>query len=191
MKPHNFSLLSFSLISLIVSLGFFDQALARKSRRYIKKQQGITFDWRGHIAELEGKDINSSLDVSGAYMYNIKGFVEIGPYFHIAAKSSPRKKFDITKLMAGIFAEVNFIKNQGGKKRYIPSAGLRLGIYNKKNQQSTYLVSPYLSMKFFVGKRTAFISRLAYVAITSQARPLSNLSHKADLSMGFAYYFDF
>ena len=155
---------------------------AAKKYRYIKREHGVKF--QGNIP-ITLAPINVPANFQGAYAYNWKGFVEVGPYFKLKFKAPP---FTPSNWSAGLMGEYNFIKNRG-RRKFIPSLGLQLGVMGSENLQATGGV--HGSLKWFVATRTAFITTIQYDLVTPFAGFFSSLRHQVDLSMGFSYYFDF
>jgi len=157
-------------------------ALAEKKYRYIKREHGVRF--QGNIP-VTVSPFNIAVNLKGAYTYNWEGFVEVGPYFQLEMDANPRPQF--SKWAVGLMGEYNFIKNRG-KRKLIPSLGLHLGLQGLGLQGSGGV---HGSLKWFVAKRTAFITDLQYDLITPLTMPFSSMEHQVNVSMGFSYYFDF
>lgn len=168
---------------LIILTAVWTVPSAAKKYRYIKREHGVKFQGNIPIA-IAPTDISASFQ--GAYAYNWKGFVEVGPYFKLDLNAAP--VFNISNWSAGLMGEYNFIKNRG-RRTLIPSLGLQLGVLGPGSLQATGGV--HASLKWFVATRTAFITTAQYDLITPVAGFFSLLRHQVDLSMGFSYYFDF
>ena len=159
-------------------------SLAQKKYRYIKREHGVKF--QGSIPMTIANPLSVSVNFQGAYAYNWKGFVEVGPYFKLGLDAAPA--FSLTHWAVGLMGEYNFIKNRG-KRKLIPSLGLQLGAMSEGTLQATG--GAHGSLKWFVAKRTAFITSLQYDLVTPMSGFFTSLGHQVDLSMGFSYYFDF
>ena len=134
---------------------------------------------------------NLQANLAGAYAYNWKGMVEVGPYFDLSA--SVNQGFTFNSWAVGLLVEYNFIKNRG-KRSFIPALGLTAGINNSKENISPGMhlaLGVHASLKSFVAKRTAFISTVGYQLHTPFNAFFRSMSHNAEVSMGFSYYFDF
>jgi len=170
-----------------------------KKYRYIKREHGVKF--QGNIPFSlnlvdQISNINLSVDLEGAYAYNWKGFVEVGPYFNLSLTAMPN--FSFSHWSAGLTGEYNFIKNRG-RRKLIPSLGLQLGAisssqFKTKNIEGNSALHGnaglHASLKWFVATRTALITTLSYDAIVPFSFDFSALGHHVDLKMGFAHYFD-
>ena len=154
-----------------------------KKYRYIKREHGVKF--QGNIP-ITVAPTNVSANFQGAYAYNWKGFVEVGPYFKLGLTADPI--FNFSNWSAGLMGEYNFIKNRG-RRKFIPSLGFQLGVIGQEGLQATGGV--HASLKWFVATRTAFITTAQYDLVTPFAGLFSSLGHQVDLNMGFSYYFDF
>ena len=161
-----------------------------KRKRYIKRMHGVkalvnVVPYKTSAGIAEG-----TFDLDLAYSYNWKGIIEFGPHFNIAGRHIGG--FALNGLGAGLQTEYNFIKNKG-KKRVVPSLGLKLGA-NQASDKTWYLsVAPYFSLKYFVAKRTPFIVSAGYdLNLNFQAiADMTQAIHSSFLEGGFAYYFDF
>ena len=172
-------ILSLPLLVLLVAT-WHVPALAQKKYRYIKREHGVKF--QGNVPlQIKATGFHWSADFQGAYAYNWKGFVEVGPYFGVGAASAT----GLTGWNVGLLIEYNIIKNRG-KRKLIPAIGIQGGVMNDGVLQ--YEGGAHATLKWFVAKRTAFITNLQYDLVTPL--PVA-LSHKVNLSMGFSYYFDF
>ena len=179
-------LLLSGLFSFFV-LGFSGNAYAKK-KRYIKRMHGAKINLNIIPFERSSGTNSGGFDVDLAYSYNWKGMIEVGPYFGIKGTHLPN--FTLEDLDLGVFVEYNFIKNKG-KKKMVPAAGLKIG--TKKDAAWKLALAPYVSLKYFVAKRTPIITTLGYEG-SSAFSSISNFStwtHSSFLMVGFAYYFDF
>lgn len=175
-----------------LSLMFSGNADAKK-KRYIKRMHGAKVNV--NVIPYEkgpGSTSKGTFDVGLAYSYNWKGMVEVGPYFGIEGKHIGG--FAMNALDVGIHGEYNFIKNKG-KKEVVPALGLKLGAHaTGGTPMSWYLaVAPYVSLKYFVAKRTPIIVSAGY-SFNADFKAISDMSkaiHSSFLEAGFAYYFDF
>ena len=161
-----------------------------KKYRYIKREHGVKFE--GNIPTTI-PPIDVSADFKGAYAYNWKGFVEVGPYFKLSLDAAPL--FNLSNWSVGLMGEYNFIKNRG-RRKFIPSLGLQLGVMSPGVLQDAVglhaVGGVHASFKWFVATRTAFITTAQYSLVTPFAGLFSSFGHQIDLlSMGFSYYFDF
>ena len=175
-----------SLLSLF-ALTFSGNVYAKK-KRYIKRMHGAKIDLNIIPFERKSGANSGAFDVDLAYSYNWKGMIETGPYFGIEGSHLPA--FAVGNLGLGVFVEYNFIKNKG-KKKMVPSVGLKIG--TKKTGAWELALAPYVSIKYFVAKRTPIITSLGYEG-SSAFSSISNFStwtHSSFLMVGFAYYFDF
>lgn len=177
-------LLYINLLALIGAVWTLP-ALAEKKYRYIKREHGVRF--QGNIPITVRPSFNLTANLKGAYAYNWKGFVEAGPYFQLELDAAPSPR--LSKWAVGLMGEYNFIKNRG-KRKLIPSLGLQLGLQGLGGLQGTGGV--HGSLKWFVAKRTAFITDLQYDLMTPFTQfSFASMEHQVNVSMGFSYYFDF
>ena len=178
-----------SLLSLF-ALAFSGNAYAKK-KRYIKRMHGAKINLNIIPFEKSSNTKSGGLDADLAYSYNWKGMIEVGPYFGIKWIYLPASVLE--NLDLGVFVEYNFIKNKG-KKKMVPAAGLKIGTKKIKGDTAWKLaLAPYVSLKYFVAKRTPIITTLGYEG-SSAFSSISNFStwtHSSFLMVGFAYYFDF
>lgn len=180
-KPFLFLNLFFLLF--VGGVGTF--ASAQKKYRYIKREHGVRF--QGNIPmKIDIGSFSLSTQFQGAYTYNWKGMLEVGPYFSLSSSLPP---LAINTWGGGLLAEYNIIKNRG-KRKFIPTLGLKLGAWA---EPAIYLsMGPHGALKFFVGKRTPFIISLGYSLLTPITAPFAGgISQRINISMGFSYYFDF
>lgn len=190
--------LSFNLFLLFV-LSWPCVSLAAKKYRYIKREHGVQF--QGSFPALITNQIAWGGDARGAYSYNWKGWVEFGPYFGLQASFLPMPPA-VTGWKAGLTAEYNIIKNRG-RRKLIPSIGISFGGENATSAASddvnfsqsglSLAMGGHGALKIFVGKRTPFTIKVAYVFLTPMSAPFQpgSLSHRIEPTMGFSYYFDF
>ena len=175
-------ILSLPLLALLVAT-WHVPALAQKKYRYIKREHGVKF--QGNLPfKLNANGFQWDADFQGAYTYNWKGFVEVGPYFGVSANSATVGL--LTDWKVGLLVEYNIIKNRG-KRKLIPAIGIQGGVIND-GLAFQYSGGAHATLKWFVAKRTAFITNLQYDMVT----PLPFVpAHHINLSMGFSYFFDF
>ena len=185
------------------------ESFANKKYRYIKREHGIRF--QGNIPmSLINQGFSAGINLTGAYAYNWKGMVEVGPYFDLGAGMHSGNPFQLRSWSAGLLAEYNFIKNRG-KRKFIPSLGLTVGTTNqglnlisKDHKNNTNILTAessqglnltlgvHISLKHFVAKRTAFITTLGYSLHTPFNNFFKIMNHHGTIgSIGFSYYFDF
>lgn len=187
----------FFIAMAVCTFGFSDSAEAKKRSRYIKRMHGAKINWNIVPYVKEGGE-GAATDAMGtgaidlAYSYNWKGMIEVGPYLGVAWTHLP--KFNLMGLPVGIFAEYNFIKNKG-KKKMVPSAGLKIGAsFSKAAEQDMAIkvdIAPYVSLKYFVAKRTPLIATVGYKYSTPTSAFFKKHIHGSFFMGGFAYYFDF
>lgn len=175
-----------------LSLLFSSNADARK-KRYIKRMHGVKVNL--NVLPYEkgpGSASAGNFNVGLAYSYNWKGMMEVGPYFGIEGKHVGG--FALNSLDIGIHGEYNFIKNKG-KKELVPVFGLKLGAHSRGSPTMSwyFAAGPYLSLKYFVAKRTPIIlsAGYSYNASFNAFGDTSKAIHSSFLEAGFAYYFDF
>jgi len=169
---------------LMFFVGMIWEASAAKKYRYIKREHGIRFS--GNIPINFGPgSFDLGVELDGAYLYNYKGMLEFGPYFHMDAGIVP---FSFSSWGAGLLTEYNFIKNRGNRK-LIPTIGIKIGADGSAG--TSLLLGAYGALKIFVGKRTPFIVDLGYQLSTPMTQLFTSLNQGVNISMGFAYYFDF
>ena len=160
------------------------ESFANKKYRYIKREHGVRF--QGNIPIPVHPEFSASIDLAGAYAYNWKGMIEVGPYFDLGVDIIP---FVVNGWSLGLLGEYNFIKNRG-KRKFIPSLGLSVGATNMGSGLNLAL-GIHTSLKGFVAKRTAFITTLGYKLHTPFNPFFASMEHHVDIRMGFSYYFDF
>ena len=177
--------LIFNLFTVLFITGA-GPCFAAKRYRYIKREHGVRFtgniDVTGSLPQqiLNPRDLD--FNFSGAYAYNLKGYLEFGPYLDFSMNSGQMG------WKAGLFGEYNFIKNRG-KRKWIPSLGLTAGV---KGMNGFHLSGGLqTSLKAFVAKRTAFISTLSFDISSPFDQLFSTLRTHLNIKMGFSYYFDF
>ena len=91
-----------------------------------------------------------TFDIDLAYSYNWKGMIETGPYLGLEGQHLGGFAVD---MQLGAFVEYNFIKNKG-KKKTVPSAGLKIGT-KKMATEWKLALAPYVSLKYFGGKKNS------------------------------------
>ena len=171
-----FLFLNLFFILFVLGVG---ESFANKKYRYIKREHGVRF--QGNIPMSFGQGFQLNANLAGAYAYNWKGMLEVGPYFDLGIAN-----MSIAGWSGGLLIEYNFIKNRG-KRKLIPSFGLTVGA----NNLNLFDLGAHVSLKTFVAKRTAFITTVGYNLHTPFSAMFSSRFHNADISMGFSYYFDF
>ena len=177
-----FLFLNLFLLMFVAGTG---KSFASKKYRYIKREHGVRF--QGNIPmSFQGFTWNANL--AGAYAYNWKGMIEVGPYFALAAGTSSGA-FQLNSWAGGLLVEYNFIKNRG-KRKFIPALGVTVGA-SKGGVGPELALGAHVSLKSFVAKRTAFITTLAYRLHTPVSGIFTSMIHHVEPRMGFAYYFDF
>ena len=176
----------FLFLNLFLLLSVTGESFASKKYRYIKREHGVRLEGRDFV-NMSFPGFMLNFDLSGAYAYNWKGMVEVGPYFELGAGTS-NGPFQINSWAAGLLVEYNFIKNRG-KRKLIPSLGLTLGA--NKMDFLNFMAGLHFSLKSFVAKRTAFITTLGYSFHTPINFQFQSMEHHVDIGMGFSYYFDF
>ena len=180
-------LLYINLLTLFAAVLGTLPSLAQKKYRYIKREHGVKFQGNVPITITTNTEVSATFQ--GAYAYNWKGFVEAGPYFKLSLEEQPFPNFGVEHWAVGLMGEYNFIKNRG-KRKLIPSLGLQLGAMSKDSLlQATGGV--HGTLKWFVDKRTAFITNLQFDLVTPFSSFFRQREYQVDLSMGFSYYFDF
>ncbi len=161
---------------------------AAKKYRYIKREHGVRFAGNVPLQFAAGTGITGDADFKGAYTYNWRGFLEFGPYFDL------KMAFPVSlqKWSAGLLVEYNFIKNRG-RRTYIPAIGLSAGArqFSSLGNPPEFAGGAYGALKAFVGTRTPFIVTVGYKLLTPIQGAFQQFSHTLDISLGFAYYFDF
>ena len=163
------------------------ESFANKKYRYIKREHGIRFQGNIPMSFINQEGFSTGIKLTGAYAYNWKGMVEVGPYFDLGAEMHSGNPFQVSSWSAGLLAEYNFIKNRG-KRKFIPSLGLTVGT----NQGLNLTLGVHISLKHFVAKRTAFITTLGYSLHTPFNNFFKSMEHHGNIgSIGFSYYFDF
>ena len=172
------------LISLLF-MSFPEDALAKKKYRYIKRQHGVILNLDSTPLLNFAGFSSGEASFHGAYTYNYKGRIEFGSYL----KTRLNLPASIHTLRVGLLTEYNFIKNRG-KRKMIPSAGLKLG-FKREGLGPSLETGLYGSLKYFVAKRTSIIGSLEYMASVFPLPSLQTLEHGLNLNVGFAYYFDF
>ena len=178
------SLLFLSLFFVIFITGI-GESFAKKKYRYIKREHGVRF--QGHIPMTVNNGFSLEANFAGAYAYNWKGMIELGPYFEL--NSSFNGGFQLESWAVGLLTEYNFIKNRG-RRNFIPALGLTVGAH-QNGLITTLALGTHVSLKLFVAKRTAFITTLAYQLNTPFSGLFQSMSHHPSIRMGFSYYFDF
>ena len=103
-------LLYINLLAILGAVWTFP-SLAEKKYRYIKREHGVKFQGNVPIAV---SPFSLSANFQGAYAYNWKGFVEVGPYFQVGLTAN--QGFSLTGWAAGLMGEYNFIKKSREKK---------------------------------------------------------------------------
>ncbi|MCY4321174.1 MAG: hypothetical protein OXC37_02035 [Bdellovibrionaceae bacterium] len=161
------------------------ESFANKKYRYIKREHGVRF--QGNIPMSFNQGFALSANLGGAYAYNWKGYLEIGPYFNLNLEAG--QTFELSSWSIGLLGEYNFIKNRG-KRKFIPSLGLTVGA-DKSFDFPNLAMGVHSSLKIFVGKRTAFITSLGYSLHTPFNEIFRVMQHHVDVMMAFSYYFDF
>ena len=172
-----FLFLNMFFVLFVLGVG---ESFAAKKYRYIKREHGLRF--QGNIP-MSFPGFQFSANLSGAYAYNWKGMMEVGPYFDLRFEGLSPQYW-----AGGLLLEYNFIKNRG-KRKLIPSLGLTLGSNNNEGPQID--LGLHTSLKSFVATRTAFITTLGYNLNTPFSGMFTSMSHHVKISMGFSYYFDF
>jgi len=173
------------LTLLIIMTAVWTSPSVAKKYRYIKREHGVKF--QGNVPFVLAP-MSLGVQLEGAYAYNWKGFMEVGPYFDLDFGILPG--FDVEGWSAGLTGEYNFIKNRG-RRKLIPSLGLQLGLRGGSELGLNANVGLHSSLKWFVATRTAFITTVQYDAATPVASFFSSLGHFVNLKMGFSHYFDF
>ena len=174
--------LFFNLFFILFVLGA-GESFASKKYRYIKREHGVRF--QGNIPMSFGPGFRLNANLSGAYAYNWKGMLEVGPYFDLGVES-----LRVSNWAGGLLLEYNFIKNKG-KRKFIPALGLTVGATDPGGLGLHFDLGAHVSLKSFVAKRTAFISAVAYRLHTPFSGIFTHMNHNANIRMGFSYYFDF
>ena len=165
----------------IVFVAGVGESFANKKYRYIKREHGVRF--QGHIPMSFNQGFQLDAHLAGAYAYNWKGMLEVGPYFDLGVQS-----LRVNNWSAGLLLEYNFIKNRG-KRKLIPSLGLTVGA--NQGLGLNFDLGAHVSLKSFVAKRTAFITTLGYNLHTPFSGMFASMAHNVNIRMGFSYYFDF
>ncbi len=160
-------------------------SLAKKKYRYIKREHGARFQMDIPATIHPGSE--ADLSFKGVYTYNWKGRIEVGPY--VSLNSSILPAFHVGDYSGGVLAEYNIVKNRG-KIKFIPSVGMKIGAISQYSETKLGM-GLHASIKYFVAKRTPFITTLEYMTSVPFNFNFSGLSHHINISTGFAYYFDF
>ena len=181
------TLLLLSLLSVSLA-GLPRVSEAKKKYRYIKRAHGVRLLNGGFDMTIGGGSTSSAANFGGAYTFNWKGMVEVGPYFHLAPVIQP--EFNLGEYQVGLLLEYNFIKNRG-KKKAVPALGLKLGIKGAAAGGINLAAGPHVAGKFFAAKRTALLVSLGYLAVIPTDFDFQSMLHDVDFSFGFAHYFDF
>ena len=144
----------------------------KKKCKYGKRTHRLAFELNSMIwSDVQEKPF--LFNVGGSYGYNF-GYVEVGPNIEITHRSDDQSSPLLFHL--GIWGEINFIKNT--KRNYlIPGLGLKLNLVNNFN---SYELSPYLFLKIFPFKRTAFILKASYLHASVRV---------IGLDLAYAFYF--
>ena len=188
MKSRNTKNLFLFAASLFLSLALASPDAEARKKRYIKRMHGVKAVAFIVPYQRGPGGTSGDYDLELAYSYNWKGMIEFGLHGNIAGSHIGGNGLE--GWGAGLHAEYNFIKNKG-KKRFVPALGLKFGADQISSAQ--YLsVAPYLSLKYFVAKRTPFIFSAGYdLNLPFTALNFQQATHSSFLEGGFAYYFDF
>lgn len=180
-------LLFLSLISMIL-IAAPQVSFAKKKYRYIKREHGVRVDVNlpGMQVMPSGGDLLNNWKLHFAYTYNWKGFLEVGPYFHVKTDDDAKWMLD-----GGLLVEWNIIKNRG-KRALIPAVGLKLGaddITAATGDRYGHYGIPF-SLKYFVAKRTPLIVTLEPYVEAKGFTSFDPFTLKINFTAGFEYYFD-
>lgn len=179
--------LLFMALASIVFAGFPQTSFAKKRYRYIKREHGLKFQGNFNINVPPNQRFALVINnLQTAYSYNWKGMIEVGPYFSIA--NAELANFSSGSWNAGLLVDYNIIKNRG-KRKYVPSVGMKLGYGNQANVNVSFAAA----IKYFVATRTPIYLALDYnvknlMGVISNPRGFEG---SIDISTGIAYYFDF
>ena len=184
----------FALVISLVGVSFSQIADAKK-KRYIKREHGLQFNVDASFIE----EKNLTFDL--AYSYNYKGWLEFGPYWNFYIKCGLTGESGVctdADYELGLkLIEYNFVKNRG-RRKIIPSVGLKAGLYFTGKNLTEVRAGLPLSLKYFLAKRAAIIGTVEPNAGLSQQDISAGLSLEklpsqvkldVDFTVGFAYYF--
>ena len=147
---------------------------------------------RKHRLQLEGQfspwhqnnERKYFLDADVMYGYNT-GYFEIGP--NVGLFSPGGGNFNLF-FNAGIWAELNFIKNTR-KEEFVPAVGLKINYQLEERRKHFLLLSPYLTLKFFPASRTGIVLSGYYDIQTNFRSFFQNVFMGLNFSLAYVHYF--
>ena len=180
--------------------GDYHQKAHKKKHKYGKRTHRLGFDFSSILWSSRNP---KNVQFMGDYGYNF-GYVEVGPSLGLlyVSPSSANNSYS-SKISLGGWGELNLFKNTK-KNCLIP--GLGLSVYTHK--LDSFSINPYLFLKIFPFKRSAFILSLNYnyhspyphvqnqLEVSQEVSPLLTsvllkMTKAKDVSLNLSYAFYF